>query len=143
MNVVQRRGVRAGGKDPRVGLEGRAVRDAVLREDGLELTLVLGSEVLCFGQVAACAVSDSGDGVCFADKRDLVRVFYDAAFVDGGFEGLDVHGGIGEEGYVLRDVFGDGESDVFRGFVGCEVGRCLGCGQAAVDVVLRECVFGE
>lgn len=114
-----------------VGLLAAAVGNAGLQEDGLELALVAGvSDGAQDG-----GVGEGGDGVGGAGQGDFVGVFDDAAFVDGGLEGGEVCGVVGEEGDVVGDLVLDGP-DCGGGRGGGGGGRLAA--QGGVDVGGRE-----
>lgn len=81
-------------------------------------------------------MSGSGNVVRFADECDFVGRFYYAGGFDGGFEESEVFIGVGEEGYVVGNLGGDGvDGGKGGGFGGVEVGVYFCGGLDGVDVV--------
>lgn len=139
---MQRRRIPPRRDDRMVRLLPGAVRDAGVQEAALELALVARGP----HRAQHIGVRERRDGVGFADEGDFVRVFDDAAFVDGGLEGGEVLGVKGEEGDVVGDLILDGpDRGGVRGAggLGAEVGVDLGGGEDGVDVVEGEGFFGR
>ncbi len=140
--IMQRRRIPPRRDDRMVRLLPGAVRDAGVQEAALELALVARGP----HTAQHIGVCERRDGVGFADEGDFVRVFDDAAFVDGGLEGGEVLGVEGEEGDVVGDLVLDGpDGSGVRGAggLGAEVGVDLGGGEDGVDVVEGEGFFGR
>src|SRR5271156_6480435 len=100
-----------------VGLLSAAIGNTCANELCLELSLVAGR--LC--ELDDSSVSECRYRVSFAKQGDLVRVFDDAAGVDGFVEDVEIGGGEAEESGLIRDLVRDGVDGRRLVGKGCEM----------------------
>ncbi|KAI9881815.1 MAG: hypothetical protein M1823_006473, partial [Watsoniomyces obsoletus] len=125
----------AGWRGLAAGVLGETV--AAMRAAGAgEITAWLGPAIGAEQFEVGGEVREGGDLVGFADQGDFVGVFDDAAFVDGGSQGIEVCAGEGEESCLRGDLFRDAvDGGGLRGAEGGE-GRVDFVGEFdGVDVV--------